>query len=248
MFGSPGTPDIALTAAIVFGAFVMRGTSGFGAGMVALPLLVFVMPIRTAVPVMSLLVFVLFAILFVRDRREVIWGELKRLVPVTLIGVAAGALLFKHLDGTLLVKLFGLVIVAYALYVLAVNYFGMPALRCSPAWAYPAGFVGAVIDTMFGGGGGTLVVVYMHLRGIGRAPFRATVAVLWFFEMIARIWGYAVSGYYTRENLLLVLLLLPFMWAGTRVGEHISNRISHQTFAKFLAGMLLAAGVSVLAK
>lgn len=240
--------QIAATAAIVFGAFVVRGTSGFGAGMVAIPLLVFALPIRTAVPLMSLLVFVLFLILFIRDRRDVVWDELKRLIPVTLAGVAAGALLFKHLDSALLVKLLGLVIVTYALYVLAVHFVGMPALRCSAKWAYPLGFVGGVVDTMFGGGGGTLVVVYMHLRGIGKAQFRATVAVLWFFEMIARIGGYAVLGFYTPQTLLLVLLLLPVMWVGTRAGEGISNRISQETFSRVLAVMLLVAGCSVLLK
>jgi uncharacterized protein len=240
--------QIAGTAIVVFGAFVVRGTSGFGAGLVAIPLLVFVIPIRTAVPMMSLLVFVLFLILFIRDRRDVIWEELKRLIPATLAGVAAGMLLFKNLESAVLVKLLGIVIVSYALYVLAVHYFGIPALRCSSRWAYPGGFVSAVVDTMFGGGGGTLVVVYMHLRGIGKAQFRATVAVLWFFEMIARIGGYAVSGYYSLQTLMLVVVMLPLMWAGTRLGEGISNRISQETFSKVLAVMLLAAGWSVLLK
>ncbi len=240
--------QVAAAAAIAFGAFVVRGTSGFGAGMVAMPLLVFVIPIRTAVPMMSLLVFVLFLILFIRDRRDVIWDELKHLVPATLLGVVAGVLLFKNLDAAILLRLLGIVIVSYALYVLAVHYFGMPEIRCSQRWAYPIGFCGAVVDTMFGGGGGTLVVVYMHLRGIGKAQFRATVAVLWFFEMIARISGYAISGFYTLQALILVVLLLPVMWAGTRVGERISNRISQETFSKILAAMLLAAGLSVLLK
>jgi len=248
MFESLTALQGAATAAIVFGAFVVRGTSGFGSGMVAIPLLVFVIPIRTAVPMMSLLVFVLFLILFIRDWRDVIWDELKRLVPATLLGVAAGVLLFKNLDAAILLRLLGIVIVSYALYVLAVHYFGMPEMRCSQRWAYPIGFAGAVVDTMFGGGGGMLVVVYMHLRGIGKAQFRATVAVLWFFEMIARIGGYAVSGYYTLQALLLVLLLLPLMWAGTRVGERISNRITHETFSKILAALLLAAGLSLLLK
>jgi uncharacterized protein len=248
VFESLTAPQIAATAGIVFGAFVVRGTSGFGAGMVAIPLLVFVIPIRTAVPMMSMLVFVLFMILFIRDRRDVIWDELKHLVPATLLGVGAGVLLFKNLDVAILLRLLGIVIVSYALYVLAVHYFGMPELRCSQRWAYPIGFAGAVIDTMFGGGGGTLIVVYMHLRGIGKAQFRATVAVLWFFEMIARIGGYAISGYYTLQALMLVLLLLPLMWAGTHVGERISNRISQETFSKILAAMLLAAGLSVLLK
>ncbi|MGQ0749745.1 MAG: sulfite exporter TauE/SafE family protein [Betaproteobacteria bacterium] len=240
--------QVMMAAAIVLGAFVVRGTSGFGAGMVAIPLLVFVVPIHTAVPMMGLLAFILFIFLSIRDRHQVVWDELKILVPVTILGVIAGALLFKHLDGAVLLTTLGVFIIAFAIYVLAVQYFGLPQVRCSQRWAAPVGFLGAVGDTMFGGGGGTLVVVYMHLRGIGTAQFRATVAVLWFFEMIARLAGYALSGYYTLSTLALAILMLPFVWAGTLVGERIGNRISHETFSKVLAVMLLATGISVLLK
>lgn len=243
-----GAVQVAVAAAVVFGAFIVRGMSGFGAGMVAIPLLVFVLPIHTAVPMMGLLAFVLFIFLTIRDRRDVVWDELNLLVPATILGVVAGALLFKNLDSVVLLRLLGAFIMGFALYVLAVHHFGLPQVRCSRRWAPPIGFVGAAVDTMFGGGGGTLVVVYMHMRGIGTAQFRATVAVLWFFEMIARLAGYAVSGYYTLSTLLFAALMLPLVWAGTHVGERIGNRISQETFSKVLAVMLLLCGVSVLLK
>ena len=78
--------------------------------------------------------------------------------------------------------------------------------------------------------------------------FRATVATLWFIEMIARIGGYAIGGYYTREVLVLVLALLPVMWAGTWVGEKLGNRVSQETFSRILAVMLMVSGVSLLLK
>lgn len=240
--------QLAAVAAIVCGTFIVRGMSGFGAGMVAVPLLVFVIPIHAAVPVMGLLVFVLFVFLSIRDRRDVVLAELKLLLPPTLLGVAAGALLFKHLDSVLLLKLLGAFIICFAVYTVAVSHFGLPHVRCSMRWALPVGFAGAAIDTLFGGGGGSLVVIYMHMRGIGRVQFRATVAVLWFFEMIARIGGYALSGYYTPSTLLLAGILLPVMFAGTYIGEHIGNRISQQAFSRVLAAMLLLSGVSLLLK
>jgi uncharacterized membrane protein YfcA len=242
------TLQLAWTGLVVLFAFVVRGASGFGSGLVAIPLLVFALPIHVAVPMMGLLVFILFLFLTVRDRRDVLWDELMRLLPPTLLGVAAGALLFRNLDSSLLVKLLGLFIVGYALYVFGVHYFGMPQMRCSPAWAYPLGFLSAAFDTLFGGGGGTLIVVYMHLRGVGGVQFRATVAMLWFFEMIARIASYAIAGFYTAETLLLVALMLPLVWAGTRIGERIADSLSQEVFSRLLAALLLASGASLLVK
>ena len=240
--------NIAWIAAAVFAAYIVRGASGFGAGLIAAPLLALVLPVHVVVPLSGLLVFVLFIFLTIRDRHSVIWRELKLLAPPTLLGVLGGLILFRSLDNRLLVIMLGSFLVLYASYMLAVHAFGLPQFRCSERWAFPLGFTGAFFDTLFGGGGGTLVVIYMHARGIGRMEFRATLATLWFIEMIARITGYGFAGYYTRDVLLLVLLLLPVTWAGTWVGERLGNRVSPETFARILAGVLMLSGTSLLIK
>ena len=232
----------------VFAAYVVRGMSGFGAGLIAAPLLAMVLPVHVVIPTTGLLVFVLFIFLTIRDRRSVIWRELKLLAPPTIIGVIAGLFLFRALDNRLLLIMLGSFLVAYAAYMLAVHAFGLPQFKCSERWAWPLGFAGSFLDTLFGGGGGTLVVIYMHAREIGRAEFRATVAMLWFLEMIARISGYALSGFYTRDVLLLFAALLPVTWAGTWVGEHLGNRVSTETFSRILAVLLMLSGVSLLFK
>ena len=240
--------QLAWIVGVFFFAFVIRGMSGFGAGMIAVPLLAFVIPLQFAVPLCSLLVFVLFVILVIRDRRQVVWDELKLLVPPTIVGALAGLWLFAILDNRMLVMMLGTFLVLYAGYMLAVSLLGLPQLRCSQRWALPAGFFGSFFDTLFGGGGGTLVVIYINARGIGRAGFRATVAALWFTEMIARIGGYAWAGFYDASTLWLLAALLPLMWAGTVVGERLSNKVEAETVARILAVMLLASGVSLLAK
>lgn len=240
--------QLAWVALVVFGAFVVRGMSGFGAGMIAVPLLAFAVPLQLAVPLCSLLVFVLFIVLLIRDRRQVIWPELWRLVPPTIVGALAGLWLFAVLDNRILVAMLGGFLVLYSIYLLAASLLGLPQLRCSSRWALPAGFFGSFFDTLFGGGGGTLVVIYVNARGVSRAGFRATVAALWFFEMIARIGGYAWTGFYDGGVLLLFVALLPLVWAGTAVGEALGNRVNSETFARIMAVMLLASGVSLLAK
>ena len=234
--------------AAVFAAYVVRGMSGFGAGLVAAPLLAFVLPVHVVVPMSGLLVFVLFIFLTIRDRHSVIWRELKLLAWPTVAGVLAGLLLFRSLENRFLLLMLGTFLILYAIYMLAVHAFGLPQFRCSERWALPLGFTGSFFDTLFGGGGGTLVVIYMHARGLGRMEFRATVAMLWFIEMIARIGGYAITGFYTREVLILVVALLPVMWAGTWLGEQLGNRVSQQAFSRILAVLLMVSGISLLFK
>jgi uncharacterized membrane protein YfcA len=230
-------------AAIFFG-YAVRGMSGFGAGMVSTPLMAFVLPAHVAIPVSGLLAFALFCILSVRDRGDVIWREFRLLVVPTLAGVGLGLLVFKSLDGGLLLRALGLFLMLYAVYMVAASTKRLPELRCSERWALPAGFVGATIDTLFGGGGGTLVVIYIHARGLTVKQFRATVAMVWFIEMIARIGAYSSAGYYTSDVLMLVGAMLPLMWIGTKLGEKIGNRVSPATFSRLLAGVLFLSGAN----
>ena len=232
----------------ILAAYVVRGMSGFGAGLVAAPLLAFVLPVHVVIPTTGMLVFILFIFLTIRDRRSVNWRELKLLAAPTIAGVVAGLVAFRSLDNRLLLIMLGAFLILYAVYMLAVHAFGLPQFKCSERWAIPLGFTGSFFDTLFGGGGGTLVVIYVHARGLGRMEFRATLAMLWFLEMIARIGGYAISGFYTREVLLLVAALLPITWAGTWIGERLGNRVSQEAFSRILAAVLLLSGISLLFK
>jgi uncharacterized membrane protein YfcA len=90
MFGEFAVTTVAACAAVIFVAFIVRGMSGFGAGLVAIPLLVFLIPVHVAVPMSGLLVFFLFVYLFIRDWREVVWRELRLLALPTVLGVVAG--------------------------------------------------------------------------------------------------------------------------------------------------------------
>ena len=193
-------------------------------------------------------VLTLFIIISIRDWKAVVRDELRRLLLPTLLGVGIGIVLLQQLDNRVLLKLLGGLLIAYASYATAVQIFGLPQVRCSRRWAFPVGLVGAVIDTVFSGGGGTLVVVYLHMRGVGRQPFRATVAVVWLVEMVARMVGYGAAGYYTVGTVVLCLLLLPMMWAGTCLGERIGNRISQETFSRVLSALLALTGVMLILK
>src|SRR5262245_35043274 len=101
--GCPGTVSMlesftpsqaVLAACIVFGAFVVRGMSGFGAGMIGVPLLAFLIPVHTAVPLFGFMVLFLFVFLSIRDWQDVARDELKLLIVPTLVGVGAGVTLF----------------------------------------------------------------------------------------------------------------------------------------------------------
>lgn len=243
-----GLVTVALTGAVVFLAYIVRGMSGFGTSLVAIPMLVFIMPMHTAVPMMTLIGLTVTVILGIRDRDHVRWDEMRHLLPPTLVGVFAGIYLFTALDPRFMQRLLGGFIAVYAVYMVVSQFVRTQMRPCSRRWGWPAAFGSAFVDSMFGGGGGPLVVIYMHRRGYEPVTFRATLAVLWLVELVVRVIGYSMGGYYNRAVLLTALLLLPVMWLGNRSGEAISRKLSQRTFSRLIAVVLLASGISLLLK
>src|SRR5262245_22567286 len=88
---------IAYSCVVMAVAYSARGASGFGAA-VALPLLALVLPLKLLVPAWTLIAAVAGTALLGADRKRVLWGEIGRLIPGTLIGVALGLVVFTRLD------------------------------------------------------------------------------------------------------------------------------------------------------
>ena len=153
----PGVPAIESlsTTAIVYCCVVMviaysaRGASGFGAA-AAMPLLGLVLPLKVLVPAWTLIGIVAGATLMGSDRNKVVWGEIIKLVPGTLIGIAVGLYVFTLLDTATLAKWLGILVLAYGLYSLW-GTFGAAPIRVvfQTLRNGPAGFGGG--QAAFGG-------------------------------------------------------------------------------------------------
>ena len=133
MFDLPW-PTLLAAGAIVMLGYVVFGLTGFGAGIVALPLLAQIFPLRFAVPMM--LVFDLCAglLLGVGNRRHLGKAELLRLVPWLVAGMAIGWTLLVHVDERWLLLGLGVFVAGYAIWSLLSR---VPTSLISPRWAAP---------------------------------------------------------------------------------------------------------------
>ena len=88
-------------------SYVVFGITGFGRALVASPLLAQFMPVAHIVPLLALLDFFAATTNLARDGRKAELGELKRLVPLMIVGSGIGALilLFTVLSLNIITKL-----------------------------------------------------------------------------------------------------------------------------------------------
>jgi uncharacterized membrane protein YfcA len=142
------------------------------------------------------------------------------------------------------VKSLGVFILLFALYSLISP---KPHKQGSKLWIVPAGVFGGLVGTLFGTGG-PFYVIYLQLRHLDKATFRATVASIFMIDGGIRVGGFALSGFFLHETLLLAALGLPIMGLAMYLGGHIHTNISQANFHRAIGILLVGSGGALLLK
>jgi uncharacterized membrane protein YfcA len=238
-------PELATVCAAVTLGYTVFGFGGFGANLVALPLLAHVMSLRFAVPMLLALDLLSATLMGVRNRALVDRGELKRLAPTLLVGMGLGLLVLQHAAERWLLVLLGGFVGAFALWSL----FGKVDPRpVSPRWAWPAGLVGGVFSSMFGTGG-PVYTLYLARRIVDTARLRATLGAVILGSALVRLVLFTGSGFLTQPGLLeLAALLMPCALVGYVIGSRLHARLPQAQARRAIWVLLLVSAASLLVR
>ena len=231
------------TALIVTVAYTVYGLAGFGAAIVAIPLLAHFYPLRFAVPMM--LVFDLFAgfLLGLKNRKNLDRGELLRLLPFLLVGMLAGVTLLAQASERWLLVVLGAFVLCYASWSLLSKVVPAPV---SQRWAVPAGLVGGAFTALYGTGG-PIYTIYLARRLPDKTVLRASVGVLIFGAALVRLVLFTGSGFYAQQGLLpLAFALLPCALLGYLFGSYLHAHMSTQRAVQAIWLLLIASSISLL--
>lgn len=230
-----------MAAPIIFLAYLVRGICGFGSGLIAIPVLSLMFPLKVAVPLVVMLDYLASAGHGVSLRQSIQWREIARLIVPALFGVSAGLLIFHKVDAELLTRFLGGFVFLYALYAL----WGPEMPRASSWWALPAAFSGGAVGTLFGTGG-PFYVTYLKARQLDKTAFRATFACIFILDGAARVTGYVGTSVVDIQLLYLLAMSLPVMILGMYLGGKIHTSLSAEIFTRAISILLLVSGASLM--
>ena len=238
-------PALALTAGAVVLAYTVFGFGGFGANLVALPLLAHVMTIRFAVPMLLVLDLFSAGLMGLKNRPLIDLGELKRLVPTLLVGMVLGLGVLQLAAETWLLMLLGAFVLGFALW----NLFGrIGAAPISSRWSVPAGLAGGVFSTLFGTGG-PIYTLYLARRIADTSRLRATIGTLILGSAIVRLVLFTGSGFFGQPGLLrLALVLVPCAIVGYLIGSRLHARLPQAQVRRAIWMLLTASGASLIVR
>lgn len=243
MFTVFGVEVEVYTACVLFVAYLVRGISGFGSGLIAIPLLALVHPITLVVPLIVTLDFLGSLSQSIRNRELIKWAEILPLLPFTIIGCIVALYLFKTADIDLLTNSMAIFIIVFSVYQLL----PLPSLKGSRIWACPAGLVGGLIGTLFGTGG-PFYMIYLSVRGIDKSELRASFAAYFGIDGGIRILGFLSIGLIGVFELKTLLFWLPPAALGLFIGGKIHTDIPPKTFKYFISLLLVFSGYRLLTR
>lgn len=231
-------------AAAVGTAYTVFGLTGFGAAMVALPILVQFAPLHFAVPLVLLLDAVSTTIVGLKNRAIVSRRELMRLGPFMFVGIAIGATALARLDSKWLLVGLGIFVIAIALRSLASP--PHQESRLAGIWALPAGVIGGVFSALFGTGG-PIYTLYLARRLPEVDVFRATISAVIFVSAVVRLGAFGMTGLMRQEGLFQsAVSVLPFCVGGVWAGSKLRARLSPIAVKRLLLVFLIAGGTGVI--
>lgn len=240
------SPDIIFAVCVLLLAYFVRGISGFGSGLIAVPLLALRFPLQEVVPFMLIADFSASALVGGVTFKHVDWPEIRRLLPLSLIGVVAGASLLVSLSPTILLTVLALFILAFALRSLLLRPGTFQPI--STHWAYPAALTGGAVGALFGTGGPPYVIYLSH-RIKDKSILRATLTGLFFMEGLIRIVTFLIIGLlHGSEVWLNCLFAAPIILSALYAGSHVHARLSNSQMAQLIGVLLLVSSASLLLK
>ena len=232
-----------LVGVVVVLAYTVFGLTGFGSSITAMPLLVQLIPLHTAVAMMLIFDLAGGLLLGLKNRRMVERRELLRLVPMMLVGMGIGIVVLVNAPERLLLLTLGGFILAYSAWSLLFN----PRLEIiRSAWAMPLGIIGGVFTALFGTGG-PIYTIYLARRLPDKLVLRATISSLIFISGLSRLVLFTGAGLYHQHSLLLLAaVLLPFALGGLYLGNHLHGKLAPSRVVQVIWVILIGGGASLI--
>ena len=240
------TTDIYLAAFfILLLAYFIRGITGFGSGLIAIPLLAHFLPLTFVVPMLLALDFIASIVLSRHTHLQVRWDEIRVLIPTSIAGMLIGAVLLVNLPREPLLVGLGLFVIFFGLRYLFNVHGEKPISRW---WSLPTGLSGGLVGAMFGTGGPPYVVYLTH-RLHDKTQLRGTLSGLFMLEGALRIATFLFMGLLLQPDILKSLLLsLPLMGLGLYLGNRVHLGITRRQQMALIGVLLLGSGSSLLWK
>lgn len=235
------TMEKALFIAAFFFAYTVQAITGFAGNVFAMPVGTQLLGLSSSVAILNAMGFFACGLLTIMNFKSVNWRELAKIVltmlPFVLIGIWLDTVLPLHI----LLRIYGVIIVAIGLKNLL-----QKRQKFLPEWAlWTILALAGLVQGMFVSGG-ALLVIYTVQKLQDKQQFRMTLSATWaILNLIYAVIAFG-QGSFTGEVVQIVLMCVPVAVLATWIGNRLQKKISQEKFLKLTYVLLLFIGMVLL--
>lgn len=236
----PPVEHLLLVAFIVTGAFAVQTAIGFGAALVATPLIALLIGTKEAVALM-LIFQCLAGSLLAEEWRRVSFRPFAVLIPSIAIGLTVG----HYLDGYLSEGWVTLALGGYLLLFVATEIAAAYGTHTPKPNVVFSGVTSGALQTLFGTGGPPLAA-YLQAQQLDKSGFRATVMAVFFFMNWLRIAIAIPSDAIPMSTLVFSVAAFPGFLTALWFGEWLHHVAPVKAFRTAVIVLLAASAMGLL--
>ncbi|SCF23648.1 hypothetical protein GA0074696_3654 [Micromonospora purpureochromogenes] len=230
-----------VASAAAFALALLSAVTGFGGGVLLLPVFTALFGLRVAVPVLTLAQLSSNGARVWLNRRELCPPLVGRFAAGAVPFALAGALLLAHAPLAALKRLLGVFLLAAVAWRRRGPRPGRPRQRTFTVVGAASGLGSALLGSV-----GPLTAPFFLAYGLTRAGYVGTEAAGALTLHLAKTAGYAAGGLLDRQVLLLGAALTPATLLGAAVGRRVVARLDDRVFVLLVEVGLVVAGVLFL--
>ena len=239
-------PVILFASCILFVAFFIRALTGFGAGLISIPLLALFWEVAFVVPMELLFEIGISLLLLPKVWRDIDFTHVLNLAVGMFFGNFLGSFSLANFNGPLLKLVLAGLVLLFSIY-LGVTARKPPQLNIPHRWGFLFGLFGGFFGGAFGMSG-PIVMLYLTHQVPDKTRLRATVIALFFLASTWTVFMHWANGLYDAESFRVLLLLTPAFLVGTILGHHAHFRTSDLAFRRIVAGILFVSSLLLFFK
>jgi len=223
------------------GGFV-NGVAGFGAAMIAMPILAPFLDLTVAVPSCTLIVLCLNIQVGWTFRRFIEWQYLKGIVYGAVPGVIISIFVLEYIPENQLKAGMGIFIVCYALWSL---YEDNNKIRViNPLWGYLSGILSSAFGMAFGFNGPPLAI-YVAYCGCSSRSVKGILGAGFIITGSCIVLAKTFTGQVDTTVLTIFAAATPAVIIGSKLGIRLSATFSEYSYRKVLFFALAMMGMKI---
>jgi uncharacterized membrane protein YfcA len=222
---------------------VLRGFTGFGLALAAVPALTLILPPREVVPCVLLLQVVAGLQLVPSTRHAVDWRSLVPILAGAVVATPIGTAVLAEVPSDPMRLVIGAVLLL-AVALLARK----PAVHVRPGIAVRLGL--GVVSGLLNGGtamAGPPVIAYF-LASASVEVGRASLLMYFFLLSVAGTGAAVLAGLIGLRTVVLAALLLPAIVIGNAIGHRLFGRASAEAYRRVALALLAAMALLAIAR